>query len=98
MKSIWYHINESNIVQYYRVKYIEVDNSKSYQFDKNSTTKFNSIHLKFGYSKNRDPNVLFAEENKQKISDTVLFAIQKAEVNYLKILAIERKQFQIHTR
>ena len=53
--------------------------------------KFNSIHLKFGYSKNGDPDVLFAEENKQKISDKVLFAIQKAELNYLKILAIERK-------
>ena len=54
--------------------------------------------MKFGYSKNGDPNVLFAEENKQKISDTVLFAIQKAELDYLKILAIEGKQFQIHTR
>ena len=64
----------------------------------NSTIKLNSIHLKFGYSKNGDPNVLFAEENKQKISDTVLFAIQKADLNYLKILAIEGKQFQIHTR
>ena len=93
MKSIWYHINESNIVQYYRVKYIEVDNSKSCQVYMNSTIKFNSIHLKFRCSKSGDTDVLFAEENKQKISDTVLFAIQKAELNYLKILAIEGKQF-----